>query len=220
MPVDPFQVYESLVAEGYRVTYMRIPLTDGACPLARDFDMFYSSAAAAGPSDALIYTCQARCTTRTNQLAGWNACACAHTLFALFGQAPHTALRCRCWQLAAAHCRACLPLLLQLGGGRTTTGMVIGSLLRMHLNGARIGGDGGLALGAAATAEHMDEDVGGVSPRGGSDDEDVAGERTPAAAGRAVQTRTAAVLGRAGSAGRQGMATDEEGDEVRRGGGR
>ena len=52
------QVYDALVAEGYRVTYVRIPLTDGACPLARDFDTFYSAAAAAGPSDALIYTCQ------------------------------------------------------------------------------------------------------------------------------------------------------------------
>lgn len=57
----PAQVYEALVAEGYRVTYVRIPLTDGACPLARDFDAFYSSAAAAGPSDALIYTCQVWC---------------------------------------------------------------------------------------------------------------------------------------------------------------
>lgn len=58
-PTHP-QVYESLMAEGYRVTYARIPLTDGACPLPRDFDAFYSSAAAAGPSDALIYTCQVR----------------------------------------------------------------------------------------------------------------------------------------------------------------
>lgn len=89
---QPPQVYEALAAEGYRVTYVRIPLTDGACPLPRDFDTFYSAAAAAGPSDALIYTCQ-------------------------------------------------------LGGGRTTTGMVIGSLLRMHLNGARIGGDSGLQVG-------------------------------------------------------------------------
>jgi hypothetical protein len=97
-------VYEGLQAEGYRVTYVRIPLTDGACPLPRDFDTFYSAAAAAGPSDALIYTCQ-------------------------------------------------------LGGGRTTTGMVIGSLLRMHLNGARLGGEGGLAP-PGETAEHMDEDVG------------------------------------------------------------
>lgn len=56
-PTQP-QVYEALQAEGYRVTYVRIPLTDGACPLPRDFDTFYSAAAAAGPSDALIYTCQ------------------------------------------------------------------------------------------------------------------------------------------------------------------
>jgi len=52
------QVYDSLLSEGYRVTYVRIPLTDGACPLPRDFDTFYSAAAGAGPSDALIYTCQ------------------------------------------------------------------------------------------------------------------------------------------------------------------
>ena len=29
------------------MTYVRIPLTDGACPLARDFDTFYSAAAGA-----------------------------------------------------------------------------------------------------------------------------------------------------------------------------
>lgn len=52
------QVYRALQAEGYRVTYVRIPLTDGTCPLPHDFDVFYSAAAAAGPSDALIYTCQ------------------------------------------------------------------------------------------------------------------------------------------------------------------
>ena len=57
-PLTGGQIYDALVAEGYRVTYVRIPLTDGACPLARDFDTFYSAAAAAGPSDALIYTCQ------------------------------------------------------------------------------------------------------------------------------------------------------------------
>lgn len=62
-PAPTRQVYEALQAEGYRVTFVRIPLTDGACPLPRDFDAFYSAAAAAGPSDALIYTCQvgARC---------------------------------------------------------------------------------------------------------------------------------------------------------------
>jgi hypothetical protein len=69
---------------------------------------------------------------------------------------------------------ACLPACLQLGGGRTTTGMVIGSLLRMKLNGAQLelGGPGGLVGQASATVGHMDEDVGGCSPRGGSDDDD------------------------------------------------
>ena len=51
-------MYEALQGEGYRVAFVRIPLTDGTCPLPRDFDTFYSAAAGAGPSDALIYTCQ------------------------------------------------------------------------------------------------------------------------------------------------------------------
>ena len=66
------------------------------------------------------------------------------------------------------------PACLQLGGGRTTTGMVIGSLLRMKLNGAQLelGAPGGLVGQASATVGPMDEDVGGCSPRGGSDDDD------------------------------------------------
>jgi hypothetical protein len=40
------------------VHYVRVPLTHGVAPRPRDFDAFYSSAAAAGPNDALIYTCQ------------------------------------------------------------------------------------------------------------------------------------------------------------------
>lgn len=52
------QVYEALQAEGYRVHYVRVPLTHGVAPRARDFDAFYASAAAAGPNDALIFTCQ------------------------------------------------------------------------------------------------------------------------------------------------------------------
>lgn len=47
-----------LQAEGFRVTYVRVPLTHGVAPRTRDFDAFYGSAAAAGPNDALIYTCQ------------------------------------------------------------------------------------------------------------------------------------------------------------------
>lgn len=91
--------------------------------------------------------------------------------------------------------------------------MVIGSLLRMHLNGARIGGESGLALGAAATAEHMDEDVGGVSPRGGSDDEDATGAQTPAGPGRMLLARRASSgLGGVG----QAMESGGEGGEVRR----
>lgn len=56
--VRTLQVYEALQAEGYRVHYVRVPLTHGTAPRPRDFDAFYGSAAAAGPNDALIYTCQ------------------------------------------------------------------------------------------------------------------------------------------------------------------
>lgn len=104
----PRQVLEKFQSQGYRVNFIRIPLTDGTCPKPKDFDLFYGAAAAARPNDALIYTCQ-------------------------------------------------------LGGGRTTTGMCIGSLLRMHLNGAAI--PKMTHLERVATLERLDEDVGGLSPR-------------------------------------------------------
>lgn len=113
--VTPAQIFQTLQKEGYRVTFLRVPLTDGTCPKPVDFDSFYSAAAASGPSDALIYSCQ-------------------------------------------------------LGGGRTTTGMAIGTLLRMHLNGAVL--PEASDLERMETFNRLDEDVGGQSPRGGSDDED------------------------------------------------
>ncbi len=54
----PRQVFEALAARGYRVEYVRVPLTDGACPRPEDFDAFAAAAARAGPGDALVYTCQ------------------------------------------------------------------------------------------------------------------------------------------------------------------
>ena len=107
----PRQVYRRLAEEGYQVTLVRVPLTDGTAPKPKDFDAFYSSAAGAGPGDALIYTCQ-------------------------------------------------------LGGGRTTTGMVIGTLLRIFLNGASLGEE----LEPALSLQHLDEDVGAMVI-GSSDDE-------------------------------------------------
>lgn len=106
-----------LAAEGYRVSFLRIPITDGTCPRATDFDAFYSAAAAASPSDALIYTCQ-------------------------------------------------------LGGGRTTTGMAIGTLLRMHLNGAVVRAPS--EVERRETLQRLDEDLGRVTlgPQGSSDDEE------------------------------------------------
>jgi hypothetical protein len=57
----------------------------------------------------------------------------------------------------------------QLGGGRTTTGMVIGALLRMFLNGASLGE----VMEPGESLQHLDEDVGrGSSLVGGSSDDD------------------------------------------------
>lgn len=111
----PRQVIEKLQSEGYQVTFIRIPLTDGTCPKPRDFDEFYAAAAASRPTDPLIYTCQ-------------------------------------------------------LGGGRTTTGMCIGTLLRMHLNGAEIPKPS--YIERCATLERLDEDLGENSPEHGGLDDD------------------------------------------------
>eukprot|EP00887_Chlorella_sp_A99_P002448 scaffold10.g2448.t1 len=134
----PRQVYEMLQSEGYRVQYVRVPLTDGTAPKPSDFDSFYSSAAAAGPSDALIYTCQ-------------------------------------------------------LGGGRTTAGTAIGTLLRMHLNGATLCENMDAASSmelALSSLGNLDEDVGGASPRGESEDDE---ERLPS--GEAAAAAAAAAAG-------------------------
>ncbi|KFM27931.1 Triosephosphate isomerase, chloroplastic [Auxenochlorella protothecoides] len=99
----PRSIARGLAGAGYRVTLVRVPLTDGTAPLIADFDTFYSSVAAAAPGDQLIYTCQ-------------------------------------------------------MGGGRTTMGMVIGALLRRAINGAQIG------MGGAQSTDNLDEDVGQAEP--------------------------------------------------------
>ncbi|KAL6785014.1 hypothetical protein ACKKBG_A02080 [Auxenochlorella protothecoides x Auxenochlorella symbiontica] len=103
----PRSIARGLAGAGYRVTLVRVPLTDGTAPLIADFDTFYSSVAAAAPGDQLIYTCQ-------------------------------------------------------MGGGRTTMGMVIGALLRRAINGAQIG------MGGAQSTDNLDEDVGQAEPPPGS----------------------------------------------------
>ena len=115
----PRQVLEKFQSEGYRVTFIRIPLTDGTCPKPRDFDSFFGAAAASRPNDALIYTCQ-------------------------------------------------------LGGGRTTTGMCIGTLLRMHLNGAAMPKTS--SIDREASLLRLDEDFGSASPRYTTEDLEVDSE--------------------------------------------
>eukprot|EP00889_Picochlorum_renovo_P000852 jgi/Picre1/27882/NNA_000845.t1 len=70
---------------------------------------------------------------------------------------------------AAARPNDALIYTCQLGGGRTTTGMCIGALLRMHLNGAAV--PNASALEKLDTVERLDEDIGGNSPRRNSSDE-------------------------------------------------
>ena len=80
----PKEVYQALKAEGYRVDYHRVPLTDGVAPGEAAFDMFFEHLKDARAEDPLVFNCQ-------------------------------------------------------MGSGRTTTGMVIGCLIRMHTTGQSAG---------------------------------------------------------------------------------
>jgi len=118
----PREAVGKLQSQGYRVTFIRIPLTDGTCLKPADFDEFYAAAAAARPTDALIYTCQ-------------------------------------------------------LGGGRTTMGMCIGTLLRMHLNGVDVPKP--TEIERSSALQRLDEDVGGTSPPHRIDENDEYGLQGP-----------------------------------------
>ena len=80
----PKEVYQALKAEGYRVNYHRVPLTDGVAPGEAAFDMFFEHLKDARAEDPLVFNCQ-------------------------------------------------------MGSGRTTTGMVMGCLIRMHTTGQPAG---------------------------------------------------------------------------------
>ncbi|KAG0594286.1 hypothetical protein M758_UG064500 [Ceratodon purpureus] len=54
----PFEVYESLQAEGYSVDYERIPITDEKSPKERDFDSLVQRLSQAELGTKLVFNCQ------------------------------------------------------------------------------------------------------------------------------------------------------------------
>ena len=91
----PKEVYQALKAEGYRVDYHRVPLTDGVAPGEAAFDMFFEHLKDARAEDPLVFNCQmgsGRTTTgmvmgclirmhTTGQCAGWHACTVTVTRY-------------------------------------------------------------------------------------------------------------------------------------------
>lgn len=56
--LTPFEVYESLQAEGYSVDYERIPITDEKSPKERDFDSLVQRLSQAEVGTKLVFNCQ------------------------------------------------------------------------------------------------------------------------------------------------------------------
>ena len=112
----PRAVFEALKADGFAVEMMRVPVTDEKAPKERDCDILAASCAAADEGTALLFHCQmgrgARATRTAPKLAP---------------PAP---------QRLPARCRR-----RQRGGnrrtraGRTTTAMVVATLVKLRLHG-------------------------------------------------------------------------------------
>ncbi|KAI8474087.1 MAG: inositol hexakisphosphate-domain-containing protein [Monoraphidium minutum] len=54
----PAEVYRGLRAEGHRVTYCRVPVTDGRAPAPEDIDVILEMARAAGFGSPMVFNCQ------------------------------------------------------------------------------------------------------------------------------------------------------------------
>lgn len=54
----PLEVYECLKAEGFRVEYARVPITDGKAPKSSDFGALASRIATAHRETAFVFNCQ------------------------------------------------------------------------------------------------------------------------------------------------------------------
>jgi len=54
----PKEVYEALAAQGYRVQYHRVPITDGSSPREAIFDQFYQAIWLTKQLDPIVFNCQ------------------------------------------------------------------------------------------------------------------------------------------------------------------
>ena len=54
----PLEVYQCLKAEGFRVEYARVPITDGKAPKSSDFGALASRIATAPRDTAFVFNCQ------------------------------------------------------------------------------------------------------------------------------------------------------------------
>ena len=54
----PREVYEALAAQGYRVQYHRVPITDGSSPRESIFDQFYQAILHTRRADPVVFNCQ------------------------------------------------------------------------------------------------------------------------------------------------------------------
>jgi hypothetical protein len=108
----PLEVYESLQAEGYQVDYERIPITDEKSPKERDFDLLVSASA-----NSPYFTLQIW------GLENFRACTWHDNLLQV-------------QRLSQVDVGTRLVFNCQMGRGRTTTGMVVATLIHLRRIGA------------------------------------------------------------------------------------
>lgn len=56
--LTPSEVFQKLISEGYRVDYLRIPITDEQAPIPQVFDLIMNRVEAMGPSTDIMFNCQ------------------------------------------------------------------------------------------------------------------------------------------------------------------
>lgn len=54
----PREVFRSFEADGFPITYARVPITDGKAPKSSDFDHLASNIVSATKSTAFVFNCQ------------------------------------------------------------------------------------------------------------------------------------------------------------------
>lgn len=54
----PLEVFKHLEAEGFPISYARVPITDGKAPKSSDFDTLAVNIASASKDTAFVFNCQ------------------------------------------------------------------------------------------------------------------------------------------------------------------